>query len=595
MAGFGKPQRSQDIKHNANNINIEEAIRQSLNEYQQGNLMGAKALLDKAIEVHQVNSVALGILATIEKKLGNYERASYLFEKSIQINERNPDFLHNYSGILEKKDLKKAIVLSDRALNISPNNGRYLERNGYLKWKAGDFANALESTRKAIEVQPDLFAAYLNLGGIHKDLGNLDYALASTLKALEIRPGNFNALINLGGIYKNLGKLDHALASALEALEIKSDSSMALSLLGSIRMAQGKTQEAKKNLLTAIQKNPKEHGAYYELSKMLKTTEDASELLKAINSANPLKVTGKNSYFIEFAISNCFHKTENYDEASKHLQMANNNKLAVKPSDADVLQRDIAKSLSYALSPSVPTITEKIGEERIFIVGMPRSGSTLLETILSMNPEIKDLGESNSLKKAIAKLQPQSKSNTNSQSLNEMYSQMEPINRAIYKYTTDKNLYNFIWVSMIASHMPAAKIIHCRRNPMDNILSMYRSNLSTGNNYTASLEDSAHVLVAQEQAMLIQKNKHPTNIFTFDYDQFINAPEANLRKLLGWLELDYHDYYLHPEKSSRSINTASVMQARTPINNKSLGCWKNYENLLDPALKIFQKNGVKVD
>ena len=186
-------------------------------------------------------------------------------------------------------------------------------------------------------------------------------------------------------------------------------------------------QEAKKNLLTAIQKNPKEHGAYYELSKMLKTTEDASELLKAINSANPLKVTGKNSYFIEFAISNCFHKTENYDEASKHLQIANNNKLAVKPSDADVLQRDIAKSLSCALSPSVPTITEKIGEERIFIVGMPRSGSTLLETILSMNPEIKDLGESNSLKKAIAKLQLQSKSNTNSQSLNEMYSQMEPV------------------------------------------------------------------------------------------------------------------------------------------------------------------------
>ena len=107
MAGFGKPQRSQDTKHNANNINIEEAIRQSLNEYQQGKLMEAKALLDKAIEVHQVNSVALGILATIEKKLGNYERASYLFEKSIKINERNPDFLHNYSGILEKKISKK--------------------------------------------------------------------------------------------------------------------------------------------------------------------------------------------------------------------------------------------------------------------------------------------------------------------------------------------------------------------------------------------------------------------------------------------------------------------------------------------------------
>ena len=70
--------------------------------------------------------------------------------------------------------------------------------------------------------------------------------------------------------------------------------------------------------------------------------------------------------------------------------------------------------------------------------------------------------------------------------------------------------------------------------------------------------------------------------------------QSNLQKLLGWLELDYHDYYSTPKKFEKQ-NTASVMQARTPINNKSLGCWKNYENLLNPALKIFQKNGVKVD
>ena len=94
--------------------------------------------------------------------------------------------------------------------------------------------------------------------------------------------------------------------------EIKSDSSMVI-LIGISGWLKVRFKRLK-NLLTAIQKNPKEHGAYYELSKMLKTTEDASELLKAINSTNPLKITGNNSYFIEFAISNCFHKTENYDE-----------------------------------------------------------------------------------------------------------------------------------------------------------------------------------------------------------------------------------------------------------------------------------------
>ena len=124
---------------------------------------------------------------------------------------------------------------------------------------------------------------------------------------------------------------------------------------------------------------------------------------------------------------------------------------------------------------------------------------------------------------------------------------------------------------------------------------MYRSNLTAGNNYTSSLTDSAKVLVIQEQAMQIQKTRYPKNIFTFDYDEFVSAPEFNLRKLLRWLNLEFEDYYLCPEKSTRSINTASVVQARNPISNKSLGGWKNYKNLLNPALKILEENGMEID
>ena len=130
---------------------------------------------------------------------------------------------------------------------------------------------------------------------------------------------------------------------------------------------------------------------------------------------------------------------------------------------------------------------------------------------------------------------------------------------------------------------------------MDNILSLHRSNLTAGNNYTVNLEDSARVLIAQEQAMQIQKDRYPEKIFTFDYDQFVNAPEVNLRKLLGWLDLEFNESYLHPEKSTRSINTASVMQARKAINNKSVGGWKNYESLLKPAFNIIQESSIKIE
>ena len=172
---------------------------------------------------------------------------------------------------------------------------------------------------------------------------------------------------------------------------------------------------------------------------------------------------------------------------------------------------------------------------------------------------------------------------------------MEPINNTPFKYITDKYLYNFVYINWIAAHMPAAKIIHCRRSPMDNILSMYRSNLAAGNNYTSKPEDAAKILIAHEQAMQIQKKRHPKKIFTFDYDEFVSAPEANLPKILEWLGLEFDQRYLHPEKSKRSVNTASVMQARKPISNKSVGGWKNYERLLKPALRIFQESGLLIE
>ena len=104
-------------------------------------------------------------------------------------------------------------------------------------------------------------------------------------------------------------------------------------------MALGTTEEARENLLNAIKNNPQEYGAYYELSTMLKTKEEASDLVKAINSAKTAEATPQNKYLIEFAISNCMHKAENYCEASKHLQLANENKLTIFPSMPNTINK----------------------------------------------------------------------------------------------------------------------------------------------------------------------------------------------------------------------------------------------------------------
>ena len=436
----------------------------------------------------------------------------------------------------------------------------------------------------------------MNLSGLYKELGQLDKALTSILTSLELKPDNPTAHMNLGSIYKELGQLDQALTSTLKSLELKPEESKALCKLGLIKMALGQTRQARKSLLIAIERNNQECEAYHALSIILETSKEAEELIERMKLVKTSILTPQARAFAEFTLSNCFHKTKRHDLASIHLRLANKNSLAASPSNFDYLQQAIARNLLYFDSGDKTTINPNCGKNRIFIVGMPRSGSTLLETILSMNPEIKDLGESRSLKKAITKFECQEGGrNSKNESQNETYSEMEPINNTKFKYTTDKNLYNFIYANWINTHMPAAKIIQCRRNPLDNILSMYRSNLSAGNSFTSNLEHATRLLIAQEEAMQIHKKKHPEKIFIFDYDQFVNAPQKNLLKLLKWLGLEFNESYLHPEKSTRSVNTASIMQARKPISNKSVGGWKNYKDLLNPAIRILQESGISIE
>ena len=548
----------------------------------------ALTAMQKVLALDPDNATAHMNLGGIYKELGNLDLALVSTLKSLELNPHNPDVHMNLGGIYKQfGNLDQALASTLKSLELKPDNPDAHINLGSIYQDLGNLDQALASTLKSLELKPDNPDALINLGGIYKNLGNLEQSLSSTLRSLELKPDNPTAHMNLGSIHQDLGNLNQALASTLESLSLKPYESKALCTLGRIKMAQGDIQEAKKNLLESINSNPNECEAYYALSILIDSREDAEELVESIQLVSTSCLTPASKSFIEFAMSNCFHKLNKYDRAAVHLKIANDNNLIAHPSNADTLQQVIASSLSCFEPAESTIINNNCGEKRIFIVGMPRSGSTLLEVILSMNPEVKDLGESRSLEKAIKKIKQQEGRRSYKQRLDEIYSKMHPIDDCQMKYTVDKNLYNYVHISWIAASMPAAKIIHCCRNPMDNILSMYRSSLAAGNDYTSSLEDAARVLIAHEQAMRDHKKRYPEKVFTFDYDQFVNAPEVNLSKLLEWLELEFDQSYLHPEQSKRIINTASVMQARKPISNKSVGGWKNYSLFLEPARKLL--------
>jgi len=156
-----------------------------------------------------------------------------------------------------------------------------------------------------------------------------------------------------------------------------------------------------------------------------------------------------------------------------------------------------------------------------------------------------------------------------------------------FKITTNKCLHNYQYSGIIVQNIANAKIIHCFRNPLDNILSIYRAHFAKGHEYSSSLIDCARVYLDQEKIMTEYKNRFRSNIYDLDYDKLVNNPKDEIKSLISWLGWEWDDSYLTPHLNPRSVLTASNVQVRSPINSKSIGGWKNYKEMLKPAIEII--------
>ena len=209
---------------------------------------------------------------------------------------------------------------------------------------------------------------------------------------------------------------------------------------------------------------------------------------------------------------------------------------------------------------------------------MPRSGSTLLESILSLNPEVKDLGEVSFLEESLQKTD-------NLFEVKNLYAEKVKFINSEKKIFTDKNLFNFLYCPVIYNFFPSARIIHCTRNPLDNILSIYRTNF-LNQSFSSSLKDITDIYLYQMKIMHEYKSKFGSIIYDYDHDKVVQNPEETIKNLINWLDWEWSDNYLSPHKSKRSVFTASSVQVREKINSYSSGYWKNYKDLLLSLIHI---------
>ena len=460
---------------------------------------------------------------------------------------------------------------------------------GSLYMQKGKYKSAELAIKNAIHLKADYKEAYLNLFLALKDQGKIETAKEYMFKLIRINPTFPESYLNLGGLFLYENNLIESEFYIKKALAISPNLAEAHYNLGRIFEAQGRLNESMEEIIQSINLDNNFAKAYYTLStfKQPKLSKILTSYLFSEEILN--KSFLRDKIEIYYARSNLLHKKGDFLLSSQYLLLANENKREMNPFDVNRYIKSIQEIVSKNLNlyPKESNFSEN--PENIFIVGMPRSGSTLIESILSLNPNSRALGEANALEESIFELNYLF-SSEKKLNLDEIY--RCKVNRMMpwKDINIDKQLYNYLYIPIIINKIYNSRIISCYRNPRDNILSLYRTNFNDGNLFSNSLLDSIKVLNNQRRIMKTYQERYTKSIYSLNYDVLVNNPEVEIRKLISWLGWKWNDSYLFPHLNKRVVSTASNIQVRSPIRNSSVGSWTKYRNLFLPIIELIVDN-----
>ena len=569
-------------------LNGQELLGKALRLHAAGQILEAEKTYLRFFNLGLIDPRALSNYGVICKQHGEINKAIDSYRTSIRLFPNSPEAYSNLASILrDLGQLKEAEDLARIAIRIKPDYEQAHLNLGFILKDLGKIKEAELFTRNALNLRSNFNEALSNLSGILFDIGELVEAEKYIRKAISIKPRYSPYYSNLSAILIISGKLKEAERYARKSIKLNKNFAEAHLNLANILKDSGKFKEAELSILKAIQLKSDFANAYFLLSTMKTSLKNLSWQDKIFSEDILMNQTEKNKVDIYFARANILHNKKDFTRSSKNLIYANEIKSKLDKSNIKTL---IDKS-KYLLSESNYCNKNKskglTANNHVFIVGMPRCGSTLVESILSMNKNVTDLGENNIFEESF--LQWKNSENTNI-GLEEIYNSKIKNLKLSSKLTTNKWLYNYQYSGIINSQFKNSKIIHCFRNPLDNLLSIYRANFSRGNQYSSSLKESAIVYLDQDMVMAEYKKRYRSNIYDLNYDLLVTNPYYEIKRLILWLGWKWDEIYLFPHLNKRVVLTASSVQVRSPINANSLGGWKNYSKMLKPAIDLILRN-----
>ena len=496
---------------------------------------------------------------------------------------------------MDQGKLDEAVGCYRRALELKPDFAAAHNNLGNTLKEQGKLDEAVACYRRALELKPDYVGAHSNLGVAFREQGKLDEAIACYRRALEQKPDYAEAHINLGVAFTEQGKLEEAVACYRRALELKPDFAEAHNNLGSALQEMGDLQGAEESFRTALRHNPRSAFAHHKLAELLGGKLPAMDLAAQRRLLEETALADAQRLLLHFGLAQVLDARGGYAEAAEHVEQGNAMQLAewckrgqqYNPTEHAL----VVTQMIMACTPDFFARVRGFGMENelpVFVVGLPRSGTTLVEQILARHSRVFGAGEIKLASETMAALGGQGADfiaglrQLNHQTARGLAARHLERLRALHPTAlriVDKMPDNYVLLGPLASLFPRAKFIHCRRDFRDVAVSCWMTHFRE----IRWANDPQHIASRFHEYQRLMEHWRkvlPVPLLEVDYEETVADLEAVARRLVVWCGLEWEPRCLEFHQTKRPVSTASAVQVRQPAFRTSVGRWKHYEQVL---------------
>jgi tetratricopeptide (TPR) repeat protein len=561
----------------------------------------AVAAFRRVVELTPENGVAHFDLSIALSKTGHEEDAQAALEKSFEFDPERRELLDAMKLQREKKYNKAEVIYRD-ILRRDPTNVNATRLLGVTALENGQHRLATKLLRNAIKLRPEFFGARLDLARAYIEKDDLNEGKETLDEAIRLEPRLPYPRMLLGNLLSKAGHYEKAVEAFEEALALDPRQGGSLSGMGHALKTVGRQDDAIASYRECIRLYPSAGETYWSLANLKTfrfTDEEIEDMKKFVDDPSLPEETRVN---FNFALGKAYEDRGEFECAFSYYEMGNRIRRENErydPVSTEVIHDRIIK----AVSADYLTKHQNSGDPDpapIFIVGLPRSGSTLVEQILASHEQVEGTHELPDLPRIIMEINKQRPhgesypealsyfSADELQQLGRQYLDSTLRHRTGLPFFTDKMPNNFPSVGLIQLILPNAKIINARRHPLDSCMGSFKQLFFKGQAFTYDLVEIGEYYLEYQRVMDHWHELLPGRILDVQYEEMVMDQENQTRRLIDFCGLPWDEGCLRFYETDRAVNTASSEQVRQPIYSKSLNSWRRFEQELQPLIEVLE-------